>query len=216
MTAQASASGRRSASGVPNQLLAFPTQQDIDQIASRLQAQLRLWGESALHARQRPGDILGPVTAATETLAFPRAGASLPAGVLSFQVSLALHLRATLVRHAALLQAVRQQLPQDVGQKKPGFAPRAQPPQLHVLSVAPASPGSGQPDLLLRVQIRAMIGPALTHDQARAAIAGQSLPDAVAYLSRQPGITAVAIDVQPKWLNRLPIFPTRIRIDLES
>jgi hypothetical protein len=217
LTASAPASGRRSVPGSPDHLIAFPTQDDVDQIASRLQAQLQLWGAHALQARQEEGDILGPVIAEAEVLAFPPVGTNLPDGVSSFQVSLALHLRATLIPHQALLQATQTRLRQDINQRKPGFAPRpGQTPQITILSVEPAGPGDAALELILRAQVSEMIGPALTPEQARSAIAGMTVHDAEAYLSRQPGITDVSISEQPKWLNRLPIFSARIRIYLEN
>ncbi len=214
MTAQASATGLRAAPGAPNHLVAFPTQADADQTASQLQARLQQWGANALRAQAGPEDILGPIIADEEMLAFPAVGASLPVGISRFQVSVALHLRATLIRRAALLAAARQQLRQDVSRTKPGFAPRSE--NLNILSVVPAGPGEQQLELLVRARANAMIGPSLTPEQARAAIAGLALPEAEAYLDRQPGISAVSISVQPKWLNRLPIFSARIRIILEN
>jgi hypothetical protein len=149
-----------------------------------------------------------------ETATFPAVGVSLPAGISHFQVSVSLHLRATLVRHAALLQAVQQHLRLDVNQEKPGFAPQSA--HLSVLSVRPAGPGEQQLHLLVQVQAAAMLGPALTPEQARAAIAGMTVPEAETYLNHRPGIRAVSISIQPKWLNRLPIFSARIRIILEN
>ncbi len=216
LTAQAPATGQALLPDDPTHPLAYPTRQDIDQLANYLQAQLQRWGEAALRAQQGPGDILGPATVKTEVLVSPPAGERLPAGVTHFQVSLALHLRATLIRHQALLQAAQRLVLQEVQQRKAGFAPREQWPKLRVLSAAPAGPGAAQLDLLVRVQVSTMIGPTLTPAQARAAIAGQEVTDAEAYLSHQPGISAVSIQIQPKWLNRLPIFSSRIRINLES
>ncbi len=71
-------------------------------------------------------------------------------------------------------------------------------------------------ELQIQVQASGFMVPALTPAQARAAIAGMSVKSAEAYLRRQPGISHITIMVQPKWLNRLPIFPARIRINLES
>jgi hypothetical protein len=216
LTAQALATGQRPAPGAPDHVVAFPTQTDVDQLVSSLQAQLQPWGEQVLRAQADQGDILGPVIAETETLATPPAGTSLSAGVASFQVSLALHLRATLIHHQKLLQAIQNQLRQDVSRHKPGFVPQpGQSPALTILSVEPAGPGAAQLELLVRAQASVTIGPALTPDQVRSAIAGLAVSDAEAYLNRQPGVTNLSIDVQPKWLNRLPFFSARITINLE-
>ncbi|HLV99817.1 MAG TPA: hypothetical protein VKT82_14190 [Ktedonobacterales bacterium] len=217
LTAQALATGQRTAPNAPDHLLAVPTQDDANQAASQLRAQLQQWGEKALHAQAGQGDILGPMLSDEETMAFPAVGTSLPAGVSHFQVSVSLHLRATLVLRAALLQAAMQQLRLDVNRKKPGFAPQPAPAlKLNILGVTPAGPGDQRLDLLVRVQTAATIGPALTPEQVRSAIAGWDVPAAEAYLNHQPGITAASISIQPKWLNRLPIFSARIRINLES
>ncbi len=72
------------------------------------------------------------------------------------------------------------------------------------------------PALHLFIQAAGSIVPALTPDQARAAIAGMSVDDAKRYLHQQAGISDISIMVLPKWLNRLPIFSARIRIKLES
>ncbi|HEY7349614.1 MAG TPA: hypothetical protein VH599_14965 [Ktedonobacterales bacterium] len=217
LTAQVPATGLRNLPDTPDHPIFYPTQADIDEATSQLQAQLQQWGETTLRAQQEPGDILGPAFSETETLVFPPAGTNLPAGVSHFQVALALHLHATLLHHQALLQAVQNRLRQDVSQRKPGFAPLpGQAPKMTILSVGPAGPGDAQLELLVRVQARAMIGPALTPEQARSAISGLAMSAAEAYLNGQPGITHVSISVQPKWLNRLPIFSARITINLES
>lgn len=217
VTAQASATGQRTAANVPNHLIAFPTQADVDQIANRLQTQLQQWGENALRAQADQGDILGPIIASEETLAFPSVGAGLPDGVSHFRVSVALHLRATLIRHQALLQATQQQLLRNVSRVRPGFAPvQGQTPKLSILSVSPAGPGKAQLELLVRVQADAMIGPALTPEQVRTAIAGKDVLEAQAYLEHWPGITHVSISVQPGWPNRLPVFSARIFISIVS
>ena len=216
-TAQASASGQRTAANTPNHLIAFPTQADVDQIADRLQTQLQQWGENALRDQADQGDILGPTIASEETVAFPAVGTSLPDGVSQFRVSVALHLRATLIRHQALLQATQQQLLRNVSKARPGFAPiQGQTPKLSILSVAPAGPGEAQLELLVRVQARAMIGPALTPEQVRAAIAGKEVLQAQTYLEHWPGITHVSIQVVPGWPNRLPVFSARIFIRIVS
>jgi hypothetical protein len=214
LTAQAPATGQRAAPNAPDHLIAFPTQDDADQIADQLGAKLQQWGEHALQAQAGQGDILGPMLSDKETLAFPAVGASLPDGVSHFQVSVSLHLRATLIRRAALFQAGQQQLRRDVNRTKPGFAPQSA--NLNILSVAPAGSGEQQLDLLVRVQASAVLGPALTPEQARSAIAGLTVPAAEAFLNHQPGVSAVSISIQPKWLNRLPIFSARIRIILEN
>ncbi len=217
LTAYAPATGRRSAPGESNDQLVFPTQADIDQAIGLLRERLRALGDETLRVQQAPGDILGPAISDEQVLASPSAGTTLPAGVFTFQASLALHLRATLIRHQALIQATEYQLHQDVSQIKPGFTLESgEPLQLSIQDVAPAGPGENGLELLVRIQATAMIGPALTPEQARSAIAGISVPDAEAYLHRQPGITDVSISVQPNWLNRLPIFSARIRINLES
>ena len=216
-TAQASASGQRTAANTPDHLIAFPTQADVDQIANRLQSQLQQWGENALLAQTDQGDILGPIIASEETVAFPAVGTSLPDGVSQFRVSVALHLRATLIRRQALLQATQQQLLRNVSKARPGFAPiQGQMPTLSILSVAPAGPGEAQLELLVRVQARAMIGPALTPEQVRTAIAGKDVFEAQAYLEHWPGITNVSITVAPTWPNRLPVFSARIFISIVS
>jgi hypothetical protein len=214
ITTYALATGRRNDPSAPDRLVAFPTQEDIDQTVSSLQAQLQSWGETAISSQAQQGDILGPLRVQTEALASPPAGTSLPAGAAAFQVSLALHLRATLIRHQTLVQAAQNQLRQVVRHKKPGFAPQpGHAPVLTTLSVESTGPGNTQ--LHLQVQAIVMIGPALTPDQARSAIAGMSVPDAEAYLNSQPGISAASISIQPKWPNRLPIFPVRITIKPE-
>jgi hypothetical protein len=217
LTAQGDATGQRTDPNAPDHLIAFPTQDDVDQAASQLEAQMQQWGEKALRAQARDGDILGPIITDTETRAFPAVGTGLPAGVSRFQVSVALHLRAALIRRAVLLQATQDQIRREVSQVKSGFAPQpGQTPDLSILSVEPAGPGEGQLELLVQVQAHEMIGPDLTPEQVRQAIAGKDVPAAEAYLNQQPGISDVSISVQPKWLNRLPIFSARIRIDLES
>jgi hypothetical protein len=214
-TAQASASGHRASATDPNHLVAFPTQADVDLIASHLQTQLQQWGAKALYAQAEQGDILGPVITTTETLASPSVGTSLPDGVSHFRVSVALHLRATLIRRAALLQATRQQLLLKVHQARPGFAPvQGQAPKLSILSVAPAGPGEAQLDLLVWVQAQAMIGPALTPEQVRLAVAGKDISEATAYLKHWPGITKVAIKLVAALPNRLPFFSARIYINI--
>jgi hypothetical protein len=215
LTTQAIATGQRAKPDDPDHPLAFPTQGDVDQLASHLQGQLQQWGEDALRKQTNQGDMLGPTLADEETVSFPPVGTSLPAGVSRFQVSVALHLRATLLRRQALLQAAQQRLRQDVSQVKPGFAPQpGQAPQLSILSVVPAGPGEAQLELLVRVRAAALIGPDLTPEQVRAAIAGQPIPDAEAYLQHRPGISGVSINVQPAWFNRLPFFPARIGITI--
>jgi hypothetical protein len=185
-------------------------------MAALLRARLQEQGESALRAQGEQGDVLGPIVADEEALAFPDVGTSLPDGVSRFQVSVALHLRATLIRHQALLEATQQQLRLDVSRTRPGFAPRAgEAPKLSVLGVDSAGPGEAQLELLVQIQAAAMIGPDLTPEQVRRAIAGLIVADAEAYLNHRPGLSAISISVQPKWLNRLPIFSARIRIDLE-
>ncbi len=217
LTAQVAATGRRTDPNAPGRLITFPTQDDVDQTASQLEAQMQQWGEHALRAQARAGDILGPIVADTQAQAFPAVGTSLPDGVSRFQVSVALHLRAALIRHEALLQAAQEQIRRAVRQAKPGFAPQPdQTPKLHVLSVEPAGPGERQMELLVQVQAQEMIGPDISPEQVRQAIAGKDIAEATDYLARQPGISDVSISVQPKWLNRLPIFSARIRIDLES
>lgn len=217
LLAQAPATGRRSAPGDPNHQFVFPTQADIDQAIGLLRERLRLLGTEALRAQQAPGDILGPAISDEQILASPSAGTTLPAGVFAFQVSLALHLRAALIRHQALIQATENRLRQDVNQIKPGLTLESGALlHLSIQDIEPAGPGEDGLELLVRIQASVMIGPALTPDQARSAIAGLSVPDAEAYLRRQPGITDASITVQPKWLNRLPIFSARIRINLES
>jgi hypothetical protein len=217
LTAQAAATGQRTDPNAPDHLITFPTQGDVDQAASQLEAQMQQWGDHALRAQVRAGDILGPIITDTAAQAFPAVGASLPDGVSRFQVSVALHLRAALIRRAALLQATQNQLRHDVSQAKPGFASQpGEAPDLNILSVEPAGPGAGQLELLVQVQAHEMIGPDITPEQVREAIAGLDVSAAEAYLNQQPGISNVSISVQPKWLNRLPIFSARIRIDLES
>jgi hypothetical protein len=216
VTAPALATGQRAAPNDPNHLLAFPTVADVDEMADHLRALAQQWGEQALKTQAGPDDILGPIITNEQTLAFPPIGASLPDGVSRFRVSVAIHLQATLLRHAALLQATQQQVRADVNRARPGFAPQLdQSPHVSILSVEPAGPGAAQLELLVRVQVQAMIGPALTPDQARQAIAGKDVDEATAYLQQQPGVTQVFISVQPKWPNRLPIFSANIRIVLE-
>lgn len=217
LTAQAVATGQRTDPNAPDHLITFPTQSDVDQIISQLEAQMQQWGEHALHAQARAGDILGPIVADTQAQAFPAVGTSLPDGVSRFQVSVALHLRAALIRHEALLQAAQNQIRREVSQAKPGFAPQPdQTPKLSILSVEPAGPGERQMELLVQVQAHEMIGPDLTPEQVRQAIAGMDVSAAEAYLNRQPGISDVSISIQPNWFNRLPIFSAKIHIAVVS
>jgi hypothetical protein len=217
LTAQGTATGRHSASGGIANTLAFPTSQDVDQIASLLQKQLQVLGNKALRAQQQPGDVVGPVLSDEEIISSPPAGANLPEGATSFQVSVALHLRATLIRHQALFEAIQDKVGQDVKQKKPGMALElGEPLKLTILDIEPARAGEAKSGLLVRVQASGIIGPALMPEQARSAITEMTVTNAEDYLRNHPGITGVFITVEPKWLNRLPFFSARIRINVES
>jgi hypothetical protein len=168
-------------------------------------------------AQIRSGDTSGPVFTTEQLLALPSIGTPLPDGIRTFQVSLALHLRQVVVRRQTLQQAVWTRMNKDVAQDIHGFT-LASGQKLALNVVTGASPGAGTdlPGLHLFIHAGGTIVPAMTPDQARAAIAGMSVDSAESYLRQQPGISAISIVVLPKWLNRLPIFSARIRIKLES
>ncbi|HEX6776962.1 MAG TPA: hypothetical protein VF099_02120, partial [Ktedonobacterales bacterium] len=216
LSAQTPATGHQTGTAGSSQQ-AVPTQSDVDQAASILRERLKALGQTALLAQIHSGDIAGPVFASEQILALPSIGTPLPDGISAFQVSLALHLRQMVVRQQTLQQAVWNRMNKDVAQSIHGFT-LASGQKLALNVVTGAAPGTGTdlPGLRLFIHAGGTIVPALTPDQARAAIAGMSVDNAESYLRHQPGISAVSIVVLPKWLNRLPIFSARIRIKLES
>ena len=216
LVAQASATGHQATkAGSPQEMI--PTQSDVDLTASLLRQQLNALGQTTLLTQIRPGDISGPVIATEQIQALPGIGTPLPDGVSTFQVSLALHLRQMIVRQQTLQQTVWARINEDLAHFKHGFTLAAgQRLALNVVTSAPPAIGTALPALRLIIQTAGTIVPALSPDQARAAIAGMSINNATSYLSQQPGISHVSIGILPKWLNRLPIFAVRIRIKLES
>ena len=216
LVAQALATGHQQTTAGSAQPL-VPTQSDVNLAASLLRERLQALGQAALLTQIHPGDIAGPVVATEQILTLPAVGTPLPDGVIAFQVSLALHLRQVVARQQALLQAVWNRLNKDVARYKHGFTlASGQKLALSVVSGIPPVIGTDLSALHLFIQAAGMIMPALTPDQARAAIAGKSVDDAKNYLRQQAGISDISIVILPKWLNRLPIFSARIRIKLES
>lgn len=216
LSAQTSATGHQT-STAGNSQQAVPTQSDVDQAAGILRERLKALGQSALLAQIHSGDIAGPVFTTEQILALPSIGTPLPSGISAFQVSLALHLRQVVVRQQTLQQAVWTRMNKDVAQDIHGFTlASGQKLALNVVTGASSGAGTDLPGLRLFIHAGGAIVPALTPDQARAAIAGMSVDSAESYLRQQPGISAVSIVVLPNWLNRLPIFSARIRIKLES
>lgn len=216
LVAQAPATGHQQTTAGGSQPL-VPTQSDVDLAANLLRERLKALGQAALLTQIHPGDIAGPVVATEQIVALPPVGTPLPEGASSFQISLALHLRQVVARQQTLQQAVWTRMNRDIARYKHGFTLASG--QKLALNVAPgASPitGTDLPALHLFIQAAGSIVPALTPDQARAAIAGMSVDDAKRYLHQQAGISDISIMVLPKWLNRLPIFSARIRIKLES
>jgi hypothetical protein len=216
LVAQTPATGHQQTTAGGSQPL-VPTQSDVDLAASLLRERLKALGQAALLAQIHPGDISGPVDATEQILALPPVGTPLPDGTSAFQVSLALHLRQVVARQQTLQQAVWTRMNRDIARYKHGFTlASSQKLALNVVTSAPPVIGTDLPALHLFIQAGGMIVPALTPDQARAAIAGLSVDDAKRYLRQQAGISDISIMILPKWLNRLPIFSVRIRIKLES
>jgi hypothetical protein len=216
LVAQASATGHQPTTAGNAQPL-VPTQSDVDLAASLLRGRLKTLGQAALLTQIHPGDISGPVVTTEQIQAFPAVGTPLPDGTSAFQVSLALHLRQVVVRQQTFQQAVWTRMNKDVARYKHGFTlASGQKLALNVVPGTSPVTGTDLPALHLFIQAGGMIVPALTPDQARAAIAGMSVDDAKNYLGQQAGISDISIMVLPKWLNRLPIFSVRIRIKLES
>ncbi|HEU5199998.1 MAG TPA: hypothetical protein VFU32_10185 [Ktedonobacterales bacterium] len=216
LVAQASATGHQPTTEGGSQPL-VPTQSDVDRAASLLRERLKALGQAALLTQIHPGDIAGPVVATEQIVALPAVGTPLPDGTSAFQVSLALHLRQVVARQQTLQQAVWNRMNRDVAQYKHGFTlASGQKLALNVASGASPVTGTNLPALHLFIQADGMIVPALTPDQARAAITGMPVDSAQRYLSQQAGISNISIVILPKWLNRLPIFAVRIRIKLES
>lgn len=103
-----------------------------------------------------------------------------------------------------------------VAQQRPGFAPIGGVPRTMAPEVGSVDAATGQ--VQVRVRVDASVAPIVTASDVRAAIAGQTIDDARAALTKMPGIASYRLESWPawSWKQTLPALGWRIGVATTS